>query len=72
MTPPQQQWEDLVDDETLMSEITIQPDGRLYVFGTSREVLEVLDLLCPGDAHVARLLDQANLTESHASQLQRS
>ncbi len=30
------------DDETAISELHITPDGRILVFGTSREVLEVL------------------------------
>jgi hypothetical protein len=36
-------------DETTITEITIQPDGRIYVFGASRQVLAVLSDLCPGD-----------------------
>lgn len=43
-------------DETLITEITIQPDGRVYVFGTSREILEVLAELRPDDPKVCRLL----------------
>jgi hypothetical protein len=42
--------------ETHVTEITIQPDGRLYVFGTSRQVLELLSELRPGDASLERLL----------------
>lgn len=42
--------------ETTITEITVQPDGRVYVFGTSRQVLEVLDNLCPADAGLGRLL----------------
>ena len=30
------------DDETAMSEITILPDGRVFVLGASLQVLEIL------------------------------
>lgn len=36
-----------VADETAITEITIGPDGRIYVFGMSQEVLQVLAGLCP-------------------------
>ncbi len=36
-------------DETAITEITIGPDGRIFVFGLSREVLGVLAGLCPGN-----------------------
>jgi hypothetical protein len=36
-----------LEDETLMTEITIQPDGRVFVFGASQPVLEVLRSLQP-------------------------
>lgn len=38
-----------LDDESRISEITLQPDGRIYVFGLSREVLNILEALCPPD-----------------------
>ena len=44
------------EDETRITEITIQPDGRVYVFGASRQVLEVLEALHPGDEKLLRLL----------------
>jgi hypothetical protein len=34
-------------DETAMTEIMIHPDGRIFVFGLSREVGELLVSLCP-------------------------
>jgi hypothetical protein len=34
-------------DETAMTEIMIHPDGRIFVFGLSREVGEILVSLCP-------------------------
>ena len=45
-----------LSDEDRMTEITIAPDGRVFVFGLSREALEVLSELGPGDAHARRLL----------------
>jgi hypothetical protein len=38
-----------LDDETTITEITLQPDGRIFVFGLSREVLAILQDLCPAD-----------------------
>ena len=48
--------EDLLQEETTLTEITIQPDGRIYVFGASRPVLEVLESICPPDIRLANLL----------------
>ena len=36
-----------IEDETAITEITIQPDGRIYVFGLSLEVAQALSGLCP-------------------------
>lgn len=36
------------DDETNITDIELMPDGRIYVFGTSLEVLAVLDGLQQG------------------------
>ena len=62
-----------VDDLDLsdMSEITILPDGRVYAFGITRQVTEVLESLrnrppgadCPGDAAAVELRTQQQ-TES--------
>jgi hypothetical protein len=57
-------------DETTITEITIQPDGRIYVFGASRQILAVLSDLCPGDQTLLQRLasshsdwqERANLT----------
>jgi hypothetical protein len=46
-------------DETAITEIMIQPDGRIYVFGTSRRVLAVLGELCPNDVRLRERLAQA-------------
>lgn len=52
-----------IDPETLTTEITITPDGRVFVFGTSRPVLELLEKLQPGDARVRLLLEQVRGSE---------
>lgn len=39
-------------DETAITEITIEPDGRIFVFGMSREVLELLATICPTAAQL--------------------
>jgi hypothetical protein len=44
------------EDETAITEITIEPDGRVYVFGTSQPVLEVLGRLDPLSPRVRLLL----------------
>ena len=44
------------DDENTMTEITIQPDGRVYLFGTSRAVLEMMESLAPHDLGLRRIL----------------
>ncbi len=40
------------DDETAISEITIAPDGRIYVFGASYEVLQIIERLASDDSEV--------------------
>jgi hypothetical protein len=36
-------------DESALSEISILPDGRVYLFGASRQLLEVLQAIPLGD-----------------------
>jgi hypothetical protein len=50
-------------DETLMTEITILPDGRLYVFGMSRPVLEILRTLDGDDRRLERLQEQVDSSQ---------
>jgi hypothetical protein len=54
--------EAVADGETSITEITIASDGRIYVFGLSKEVLELLAELCPNSpvlqARMARLPDR--------------
>lgn len=42
------------DDETSITEISFLPDGRISVFGMSREVLELLGDLELGDPRLMR------------------
>ncbi|HEY1785511.1 MAG TPA: hypothetical protein VGG30_08180 [Pirellulales bacterium] len=53
-----------IDDETAITEITIQPDGRIYVFGLSLEVAAALAGLCPAGHPVGRLV--ATFAKQHA------
>jgi hypothetical protein len=46
------------DDEAMITEITIDPDGRVFVFGTSQSVLEVLAKLDPKESRVQTLLNR--------------
>ena len=54
---------DGADDERDITEITIQPDGRIYVFGASRQILDVLAALRSDDPKLQRLIEQAKLTD---------
>ena len=51
-----------LDDESTLSEITIQPDGRIYVFGPSLGILEMLETLAPTDARLQNILTQVRHT----------
>jgi hypothetical protein len=44
-------------NDAALTEITIQPDGRVYVQGLSRDVLEILGTLQPDDPRLNRLLE---------------
>jgi len=43
------------EDDSDLTEITIQPDGRLYAFGVSEKILEVLRLLEDGAASAPKV-----------------
>jgi len=57
-----------LSDETLITELTIAPDGRIFVFGLSRQVLDLLkELNCSTDDLKQRIeyldkLDQSDLS----------
>jgi hypothetical protein len=55
---------ELAEDETTITEITIQPDGRIYVFGTSRQVLDVLADLDPRPSKLNTILATAKQLET--------
>jgi hypothetical protein len=63
-------------DETNLTEIEILPDGRILLFGASREVLEVLDAVQSGrdPAVQSRLVQsgQSRLVQSGQSRLVQS
>jgi hypothetical protein len=52
------------EDETTMTEITLQPDGRVFIFGTSRHVLDILLDLDPDSARLQRLISEVERLES--------
>ena len=45
-------------DETAITEITIGPDGRVYVFGTSGDLLLALEDLCGRDDPLVGRINQ--------------
>ena len=53
-----------VDNEKNITELTIAPDGRVFVFGTSRPILEVLEALQPRDQKLQCLLEHVRRLES--------
>ena len=46
---------EIVHDETEITELTIGCDGRIYVFGLSQQILEVLKAIAPVDPTILRL-----------------
>ena len=49
-----------MQEETNLTEIELLPDGRIFLFGASREVLEVLDTVQAGrDPAVRMRLEQS-------------
>lgn len=51
-----------LDIEKSVTELTIAPDGRVFAFGTSRPILELLEALRPDDARVRALLQHVRNT----------
>ena len=56
----------VLDNEKNVSELSISPDGRVFAFGASRGVLEVLSALEPHDQRIRRMLDRVRGRESSA------
>ena len=50
------QIEEIEDEESAITEITIAPDGRIFVFGLSRPVIDILDRLHPNDSRLKQLV----------------
>ena len=47
------------NDESSLTEIEIMPDGRIFLFGASRKVLEIVDTIQSGrDSSVSLRLEQ--------------
>jgi hypothetical protein len=55
-----------LEDETLTTELMIMPDGRIYVFGASRQVLEIMESLQPNDERLMQLLTHVRKLEQQA------
>ena len=53
-----------ISDETHVTELTIAPDGRIYIFGTSRQILDVVRSLRPSEATAKRLLARVRDVEA--------
>lgn len=58
----------LCDDESAITEITFLPDGRLCLFGASREVLDLLGSLNLGDAALDSRLAAVRRAATDSSQ----
>lgn len=51
------------ESESPWTEITIQPDGRVYIFGMSKAVLEVMSGLPTQEPTLSRLLEHIHRQE---------
>jgi hypothetical protein len=63
------------DEETAMTEITIAPDGRIYLFGASMPVLQMLDnmnLNDPALTNRVRALKEFEVADKSAATIQTS
>ena len=56
-------FDDLCDEETAITEITFLPDGRLCLFGASREILELMGSLQLGDTSLDSRLATLRTTQ---------
>jgi hypothetical protein len=48
----------LANDEMNLTELEIGPDGRVYVFGASQEVLQILDAIRNRDESIRQRLER--------------
>jgi hypothetical protein len=51
------------EDDSSISEISILPDGRVCLFGASRQVLEVLDAIPLGDPALRDRIERLRTSE---------
>jgi len=58
---------DRPSDESNLTELEIGPDGRIYVFGASSEILELLDKIRFGDNRLGDRLQQIKSARSGVS-----
>ncbi len=59
----------VLSDEALVSEIAIAPDGRVFVFGLSKQVLEILATIDPSDSNIQARLAACNVPTVPASEV---
>jgi hypothetical protein len=52
------------EDDSSISEINILPDGRVCLFGASRQVLEMLDAIPLGDPALRNRIERLRTEES--------
>ncbi|HUB26083.1 MAG TPA: hypothetical protein VL992_11690 [Tepidisphaeraceae bacterium] len=57
-----------VEAESRTSELAIMPDGRVFAFGTSLAVLEILKSLEPENVQIGALLNEARSQKKGASE----
>jgi len=53
-----------LEGESSISEISILPDGRLCIFGTSIQILELLDAIPLGDPALQRRIKALRLAQA--------
>ena len=55
-------------DESTESEITIQPDGRIFAFGITKSLATVLRTIPMADNRMKRLLERISKLDGEASE----
>jgi hypothetical protein len=58
-----------LEDESAISEISILPDGRVYLFGASRQVLESLYAIPLGDPALGERIDCLRMADAQQSRV---
>ena len=52
-----------LEDESKVSEINILPDGRVCLFGASRQILEIMDTIVLGDPELKERIERLRTTD---------